>query len=206
MFDTSSTGMGTPTFSSGEQIWVRHSFLVDPADIAAYRFTLQDAWVCWSPVSDFTPTVNPGTGCSQDIPGVMEASLGQRFQLYNITVGGITDTVFPAGSTQKSRIWGWTLVPPTAVDWASSATVNNGFAINALPLVFDANIHSYFFHLISEVSQAPLPGKRGRRSVREETLVAKRANGSGAAMGSITITDSSSSASSMKADWLNLFL
>jgi hypothetical protein len=208
MYDTSSTGLLIPTFSSGEQIWVRHSFLVDTADIAAYLFTLQRAWVCWSPVSDFTPTVNPGTGCSQDISGVMEASLGHRFLLYNITVGGIVDTTVPAGSTQKSRVWGWTQVGPTSANWAGGATVHNGFAINALPLVFDAAIHSYFFHLVSEVSQAPLPNTRKRQSLQEqETIIAKRATGSGAAVSGITVVAASdnSAASAMRANWLDLF-
>ncbi len=164
---TSSSGLAVPTFSSGEQIWVRHSFLVDAADVAAYRFTLQRAWVCWSPVADFTPTVNPGTGCSQDIPGVMEAALGHRFLLYNISVGGIADT--PAsGPTQKSRIWGWSLVAPTSADWADQETVHNGFGINALPLASVVTTgeedHRFFFHLVSEVSQAP---QRQRRAPSE---------------------------------------
>lgn len=199
---TSSSGLAVPTFSSGEQIWVRHSFLVDAADVAAYRFSLQRAWVCWSPVADFTPTVNPGTGCSQDVPGVMEAALGHRFLLYNISVGGIADT--PAsGPTQKSRIWGWSLVAPTASDWADQETVHNGFGINALPLasvVTGEEDHRFFFHLVSEVSQAPQAKRLSASAGKvKESIVAKKrssSTGNGSAMSSFTVISESAGAAS----------
>jgi hypothetical protein len=163
MTNTSSTGLSAPTFSSGEKVWVRHSFLVDSADVSAYRFALQRAWVCWSPVPDFVPSVSPGTGCSQDIPGVMEEALGHRFLLFNISgAGGIADETVPAGSAQKSRIWGWTQVGPSDGSWTDNSTVHNGFGINALPLVFgpQAGNHPFYFHLVSTVSQSPLANKR----------------------------------------------
>jgi len=36
MQDTTQTGMIVPQYNSGERIWVRHSFLVDPNDIKAF--------------------------------------------------------------------------------------------------------------------------------------------------------------------------
>jgi hypothetical protein len=206
MLNTASTGLSVPTFSSGEKVWVRHSFLVDSADVSAYRFTLQRAWVCWSSVPGFAPTVNPGTGCSQDIPGVMQASLGQRVLLFNISgSGGIADVTAPAGSTQKSKLWGWTQVLPTSGTWGGPTT-NNGFSINALPLVFDASIHNYFFHLESEVTQTPLSKKR----MVVRTIIGKRVFQDGAqgkAMGEFAVVgDQSVSASaSLTAAWLSLF-
>lgn len=161
MLNTNSSGLANPTFTSGDKIWVRHSFLVNQADISAYTFSFVNVWVCYSTVPGFTPTLaNGGTGCSKDIPGVMQASLGQRILLYNVSVGGIANFVAPAGSTQVSKIWDWTLVSPTNPGWLDNSTTNTGFGINALPLVFDNNIHTYYFHLISSVAQAPLARRK----------------------------------------------
>jgi hypothetical protein len=218
MLVPASTGLATPTFSTGEQVWVRHDFLVDNSDVSAYRFTLQRAWVCWSPVSDFVPSVaSSGTGCSTDIAGVMEERLGQRVLLYNVTntvnSGIIPDVTFPVGSTQKARIWGFDLVLPTDAGWTGGESVHNGFGINALPLVYNSQINNYYFHLVSEVSQSP--SKRGASGQTREvhTVFApgnrKRATvedgSSGTGLSKITVYSDSPSSASALGSWLDIF-
>jgi hypothetical protein len=211
---TSLSGLAVPTFLLGEKIWVHHSFLVNAANVVAYQFTLQCAWVCWLPMASFTPTVNPGTSCSQDIPSVMEAMLGHWFLLYNISVGGIANTPTP-GLTQKSRIWGWSLVAPMAANWVGQETVHNSFRINVLPLVSVVTTgeedHHFFFHLVLEVSQVLqakcLSGSAGRQV--KESIVAKKHSSStsnGMVMGSFTvIAKSAGTTLHLSVDWMPLF-
>jgi len=188
---------GSPEYTSGEQIWVRQSFDVSPSDVKAFIFTLKSAWVCYSSEAFFTPTLaNGGTGCSQDIPGVMEAAKGQRYLLYDRSTlpGGIPNV---PGNTNGalSQIWDWTLVGPTQSGWTGGQTVNTGFGINALPLVHDGQTHTWYFHLISTVSQAPSFGKRDSGLITQEyhTIVAARdsfsayVGGNGAALESTTV-------------------
>jgi hypothetical protein len=225
MLTTTSTGLAAPVFTSGEKVWVRHDFLVDSADVAAYRFTLQRAWVCWSSVSEFAPSVaGSGTGCSADVAGVMEARLGQRVMLYNVSQtlnsGAIVDIVAPAGSIEKSRIYDFELVGPTNAAW-SGRSVQNGFSLNALPLVVDASIRTYYFHLVSEVSQSPLKrGVANSASTKEvHTIItaggansglrrrAVVAASSGTGLSSISIAaESSPSSGSALTSWFNLLL
>jgi hypothetical protein len=233
MLTTSSTGIASPsTFTSGDKVWVRHDFLVDAVDASAYRFTLQRAWVCWtsSAASGFVPSVaGSGTGCSADIAGVMEARLGQRVLLYNVSEptnnGAILDVVAPVGSIEKSRIFEFDLVEPTDAGWPNGRSVHNGFGVNALPLVVDATIRTYYFHLVSQVSQSSL-SKRGMKSMELHTIIApgsnnnindglmRRAAGgavpassSGTGLSAISIaTESSPNSGSALASWIDLLL
>ena len=161
MQDTTQTGMIVPQYNSGERIWVRHSFLVDPNDIKAFYFNLTAAYICTSNVPGFSPSLANGrTGCAADIPGVMEASQGQRYVLYdsNNLPNGIADVTGVTGG--HDTIWGWEQVVATDPAWTSSSTVNNGFSINALPLATDGSQRTWYFHLVSEVSQVPLTRRR----------------------------------------------
>jgi hypothetical protein len=47
--------------------------------------------------------------------------------------------------------------------------------VNALPLVVDATIRTYYFHLVSQVSQSPL-SKRGMKGMEVHTIIAPGAN------------------------------
>jgi hypothetical protein len=167
-----------------------------------------------------------GTGCSADIAGVMEARLGQRVLLYNVSEptnnGAILDVVAPSGSIEKSRIFEFDLVEPTDAGWPNGRSVHNGFGVNALPLVVDATIRTYYFHLVSQVSQSPL-SKRGMKSMEVHTIIAPGANNdninnglmrragavlassSGTGLSAISIaTESSPNSGSALASWIDL--
>jgi hypothetical protein len=156
----------------------------------------------------------------------MEARLGQSVLLYNVSEptnnGAIVDVVAPSGSIEKSRIFDFDLVEPTDAAWPNRS-VQNGFGVNALPLVVDATIRTYYFHLVSQVSQSPL-SKRGMKSMEVHHHRSRRhnhnninngltrraagavpASSSGTGLSAISIaTDSSPNSGSALASWIDL--
>ena len=205
MQNTSVPGMATPQYNSGESIYVRHSFLVDPQDIQAFIFNLTQAYVCTSSVPGFEPTlVNGQTGCSQDIPGVMEASQGQRFVLFDVNTlpNGIPDIVGNHTAGEHDTLWGWQQTLPTDPNWLLGSTVNNGFSINALPLAVDGTQRTWYFHLVSQVSQAPLSGRRRGVSLTVNRIVRASATPSSPALEGVTIESAGSSSASSDAQSL----
>ncbi|KAL6061767.1 hypothetical protein QOT17_012663 [Balamuthia mandrillaris] len=175
LVDTNPTGMNPAVFSSGEDIWVRHSFLVDDADVQAFEFTLKQAFVCYSMVPGVSPSIaGAGTGCAADIDGVTEVGRGSRIVLFDETTlpGGIPDTAAGAGVLAKN--WDWRQVDFDAANWENGQTVHNGFGIRAQPLVIDDEQRDWYFHIVSGVAQAPLK-RRGSGAAKEvHTLIPMR--------------------------------
>ncbi|KAL6046591.1 hypothetical protein QOT17_022119 [Balamuthia mandrillaris] len=167
-------GISPSVFSSGEDIWVRHSFLVDDADAKAFEFTLKQAFVCYSMVAGVVPTIAGGnTGCSVDIEGVIEEGRGSRIVLFDeVTLpAGIAD-VTPANPGEIAKVWDWRQVDFDAGGWESERTVHNGFGIRAQPLVVEDRQQDWYFHIVSGVSQAPLDKRRGEKEeARREEVV-----------------------------------
>ena len=193
MQDINNPGMAVPVYNSGERIWVRHSFLVDPADITAFYFNLTTAYVCTSNVPGFFPSLANGrTGCAVDIPGVMEASQDQRYLLFdsNLLPLGIPD-INGTATGGHDTYWGWDQIIATDPGWTLGSTVNNGFSINALPLAIDGTQRTWYFHLVSEVSQVPLTKRR--EVVHQLIRASPRSTSSSGNLEGVSIASSGSS-------------
>jgi len=98
---------------------------------------------------------------------VMEASQGQRFLLFDTTAlpGGIAD-VTASLPGEHDTIWSWDPILPSDPSWTGGSTVNNGFSINALPLSLDGGQETWYFHIVSTVTQAT----RRRRGLATTTV------------------------------------
>ena len=121
----------------------------------------------------------------------MEASQGQRYVLYdsNNLPNGIADVTGVTGG--HDTIWGWEQVVATDPAWTSSSTVNNGFSINALPLATDGSQRTWYFHLVSEVSQVPLTKRR--EVVHQLIRASPRSTSSSGNLEGVSIASSGSS-------------
>jgi hypothetical protein len=155
-----SGGEQVSEFTNGMSIWARHTLEVADEDASSFEFHLRRAWVCYSAIAGFAPALDgPSQGCRVDIPGVMEASLNQRRELYNEAGGLLAPT---------EAALAWQKIGPVDGGWEGGRTVHNGFKVAALPLADGAEARDYYFHVISEVTERSGGGGgggNGRRSL-----------------------------------------